>query len=555
MAEGPIRRIFGEIFLKDGASKTLGKVDSGMDQAKESAIGLQGVISALGGAAVLSVYKSLVSESIKVAAAFEQTTIAFEVMLGSADGAAKLLNEIGDMSLVTPFTPEQLEKNAKLMLNFGATAEEIIPSLQMLGDISGGNAVKMDALSLAFSQVKSQGKLMGQDLLQMINAGFNPLLVLSEKTGKSMAVLKKEMSAGKIAFKDVKMAMEIATGEGGRFNKMMEKQSKTWNGMISTMEGFKGETFKQIGKIFMRWFKPILQFIVELTQSFVEFIKTERGAAILETALIALSVAVGVILVAAFKALAVAAWAALVPLAPFILIALAIIAAITTVVLVIEDLIVGFQGGESVLFDFFKLLVKVHFFIVRKLENGLQAIIDGFWMIVDASKMVGLAIADFFMAPILMLIDFFNDFVDFMVSLPGRIVNFFAELGDTITTFFEGLLPEWAIKLLNRATGSPAPASAAIEGRQSGGPVTANTPFVVGEDGPELFVPSQSGSIVPNGGMKGSKSVVIQSVVGTLNVIVNSATEAAEEIEAVILDALNNLAENTLAAEMGVELT
>lgn len=37
-------------------------------------------------------------------------------------------------------------------------------------------------------------------------------------------------------------------------------------------------------------------------------------------------------------------------------------------------------------------------------------------------------------------------------------------------------------------------------GRASGGPVSAFRPYVVGERGPELFVPRQSGAIVPNGG-------------------------------------------------------
>jgi phage-related minor tail protein len=43
-----------------------------------------------------------------------------------------------------------------------------------------------------------------------------------------------------------------------------------------------------------------------------------------------------------------------------------------------------------------------------------------------------------------------------------------------------------------------------VPGRASGGPVMGNTPYMVGEKGPELFVPSSSGNIVPNGQLGGT---------------------------------------------------
>ena len=87
-----------------------------------------------------------------------------------------------------------------------------------------------------FGQVKSQGKLMGQDLLQMINAGFNPLKVISEQTGESVASLEDKMAKGQISFEDVAGAMEYATSKGGMFYNGMEKQSKTFSGMMSTLK-------------------------------------------------------------------------------------------------------------------------------------------------------------------------------------------------------------------------------------------------------------------------------------------------------------------------------
>jgi uncharacterized protein YkvS len=77
---------------------------------------------------------------------------------------------------------------------------------------------------------------MGQDLLQMINAGFNPLVIIAEKTGKSMAQLKDEMSKGMISVDMVTDAFKSATSAGGLFYKSMETQSKTFYGRLSTLK-------------------------------------------------------------------------------------------------------------------------------------------------------------------------------------------------------------------------------------------------------------------------------------------------------------------------------
>jgi tape measure domain-containing protein len=105
----------------------------------------------------------------------------------------------------------------------------------MLGDVSMGNKEKLSGLSLAFAQVQATGRLMGQDLLQMINQGFNPLQIISEKTGKSMSVLKKEMEDGKISAEMVTGAFETATSQGGLFYQGMDRGAKTLNGTFSTL--------------------------------------------------------------------------------------------------------------------------------------------------------------------------------------------------------------------------------------------------------------------------------------------------------------------------------
>lgn len=131
----------------------------------------------------------------------------------------------------------ELYGDAKTLLAFGESVNDIMPDLKMLGDVAMGDKEKMSALTLAFAQTTSAGKLMGQDLLQYINAGFNPLQVISEKTGESMASLKDKMSEGAISAKMVKDAFKSATSEGGLFYGMLEKIGETPFGKMQALEG------------------------------------------------------------------------------------------------------------------------------------------------------------------------------------------------------------------------------------------------------------------------------------------------------------------------------
>jgi tape measure domain-containing protein len=194
-----------------------------------------------------------IKAGIAIASDVQQATIAFEVMTGSAERGKQMLGELRQFAASTPITLSGAQQSAKTLLAFGVEAEKVIPTLKMLGDVSGGNSERFASLSLAFAQIQSAGRLMGQDLLQLINAGFNPLQVISEQTGRSMAQLKKDMEAGAISSDMVTKAFESASGEGGRFFGMMDRMSKTamgsYNQLLSTIQEIvatAGETFLPI---------------------------------------------------------------------------------------------------------------------------------------------------------------------------------------------------------------------------------------------------------------------------------------------------------------------
>lgn len=183
---------------------------------------------------------------VQVRGEIESLQTSFEVLAGKSKGNA-LFGDIKDWVINTPMLMQDAAKGAQTLLSFNIEAERVMPILKQIGDISMGDAQKFNSLTLAFAQMSSTGKLMGQDLLQMINAGFNPLSVISEKTGKSIGQLKKDMEGGLITSQMVADAFAAATAEGGKFYGMLDKQSKGINGSISNLEGAITDMFNELG--------------------------------------------------------------------------------------------------------------------------------------------------------------------------------------------------------------------------------------------------------------------------------------------------------------------
>lgn len=179
-----------------------------------------------------------------------------------------LFNEIRAFATDTTFQLGDLAKGAQTLMAFNIEADRVMPILRQIGDISMGNVDKFNSLILAFAQMSSTGKLMGQDLLQMINAGFNPLTVISDKTGKSIAQLKKEMEQGGITSDMVADAFESATAAGGKFNGMLEDQSKGIKGLKSNLEGAWEEALNSIGEKNEEVIKGSIQGVTLLVQNY-----------------------------------------------------------------------------------------------------------------------------------------------------------------------------------------------------------------------------------------------------------------------------------------------
>ena len=202
-------------------------------------------LAVIGGAGVL---KALGAEMIRVRGEFQAADTAIETLLGNKEKVNALMSQVREFAKISPLEFSDVTAATQMMLGFNIEAEKVPRYLQAIGDVSMGNTQKFNSMTLAFSQMSAAGKLMGQDLNQMINAGFNPLQIMSEKTGKSIATLKDEMSKGAISAEMVQQAFIDATSAGGRFYQMSENASKEINGQLSMMQDAMDSVLNELGE-------------------------------------------------------------------------------------------------------------------------------------------------------------------------------------------------------------------------------------------------------------------------------------------------------------------
>lgn len=183
---------------------------------------------------------ALATAGVKYNATMESYLANLTTLLGgNQQEAQKLLDTLKEMANTTPYEATDLVKATQKMMAFGISADDSLKYLNMLGDIAMGDANKMDSLTLAFSQISASGRASMEDINQMIDQGFNPLTIIAQKTGESMADLRDRVSEGGVSFEEIAGAFETATSEGGTFYQSMDKASQTTEGKISTLkDGF-----------------------------------------------------------------------------------------------------------------------------------------------------------------------------------------------------------------------------------------------------------------------------------------------------------------------------
>ena len=205
----------------------------------------------------------------------EQYTTNFTTMLGDQESAVKKVDELKKFAASTPLSMDDLAKGTQTLLAFGVESENSTGILQQLGDIALGDADKMQRLSTAFGKATAEGKVTGDTVQQMIDAGWNPLIQISQSAGETMEETRKRMSDGAISVEELQAAMEAVTTGTGQFAGGMEAASHTTQGMISTLQdnasSLVGEVFQPISDGLLGEVLPsAIEAISSLTTAFSE---------------------------------------------------------------------------------------------------------------------------------------------------------------------------------------------------------------------------------------------------------------------------------------------
>lgn len=216
---------------------------------------------------------NVVKSGVEYNATMQSYLTNFKVMLGSEEQAAAKLAEIRKMEASTPFSLDDLTSGTQTLLQFGIAVDDTTGVLQQLGDISLGNADKLQTLVRAYGKMSSAQKVTLENVNMMIDAGFNPLNQICTATGESMADLYKRISDGKVSFAELESAVASATSQGGQFYNGMLEASQTFSGRMSTL---KDNVSALTGELTGGLFEALGELVVKVNEAAVSFLDDEE---------------------------------------------------------------------------------------------------------------------------------------------------------------------------------------------------------------------------------------------------------------------------------------
>lgn len=412
----------------------------------------------------------VVKSGIEYNATIEQLSTSFEVMTGSAGQATSIVEKLKKMGAETPFEFTDLADATNLLMSFGFESDNAIDTLSMLGDISQGSADKLNTVARAFGKMSSAQKVSLEDINMMIDSGFNPLQEIADTTGESMKSLYDRISKGTMSVDEITKSMQRSTSEGGKYYQSMEKQSKTLNGQMSTLQdnwsNLTGKIAKGVSDTLANDVLPKLnEFIGYLTEKIettnwtevIEKIK-EFGLAIVVTTAAVVGFKTGLLISSAIDKVTKALNG--MTLAQYALNLAMSINPIGLVVAAIAALVAGFiylwNTNEDFRQFFIDMWNEIVSFFTETIPEAWQSLIDGFNSGIEWLKQLFSDIGQFFT-------DIWNGIINFFtVTVPQKIsdginaiIGFFQKLPYYIgfmIGFIIGSIANFFINLWNFAT-------------------------------------------------------------------------------------------------------
>ncbi len=247
---------------KPGVERSIGGLVQSIGGLRGAFMGLAGVGTALG--------------AISKAAKFEQTTIAFETMIGSATETKSTLAALTEFAAKTPFEMPEVEQAARGLIQFGERGDELIKTLTILGNAAAGTSTDFGMIALIFNQVRGVGKLLTQDFRQLSTRGVLSLQDIAKHYKVTTEAAQAMLSDGRISFNDFKKILAELSAEGGRFYQMTEKQSESLAGRWSTLKDEIGITARTLGQVLMPAAKDFVEFSINAASATREWVKENK---------------------------------------------------------------------------------------------------------------------------------------------------------------------------------------------------------------------------------------------------------------------------------------
>jgi len=202
---------------------------------------------ALAGGMITGLFGGIVTKGLMAAGQFEQTTIAFETMLGSADETTALLSSLTDFAAKTPFEMPEILQATRGLVQFGERGDDVLTTLNMLGNAASGTSTNFGMVALVFNQIRGVGRLLTQDFRQLSTRGILSLQDLAKHFDTTTKGAQEMLSGGKVSFEDTRAIFQGLSEEGGRFFNLMERQSQSFLGLTSTFKDAVNILFRKIG--------------------------------------------------------------------------------------------------------------------------------------------------------------------------------------------------------------------------------------------------------------------------------------------------------------------
>lgn len=223
-------------------------VRSAENETQKVDMSFQNIGKTVAGLFTLQFGANLVRQIAAVRGEFQQLEVSFETMLGNKAKADQLMGQVVEFASTTPFELKDVANATRMLLAYGTAAEDIIPTMRALGDVSAGLSIPIERLILNFGQVRMQSKMTGKELRDFAVMGVPIVAELAKNLNKSEKEISEMVTAGRIGFKEVEDAFKSMAAEGGRFENLMAKQSTTITGMISNLKDAWAQMLNNIGQ-------------------------------------------------------------------------------------------------------------------------------------------------------------------------------------------------------------------------------------------------------------------------------------------------------------------